>query len=996
MITRFRSRRMLVPTLLVAALCLSALGATAGSADAQSSSSLQLLTGSLADSSGRAIPRGLTIHASNADGSNSTTVDDDGDFEMWVPAGQVDVTFSKDQREAWTPDPLIPWWVGNASASPVEWTESEGPLELQLPTAVPLTVKVVSGGEPVEGASVRTDEGGLGYGTQNTQEFVLREATDSTPELRSTMQFNPINRWGQMTTDADGEITMWVFPTDGTIRVDASMTVNGVDLRSHVSGVDYDAGTATIVMPDPPQLLTGSVKDTSGRPIPRAMNLVGSNADGSNSTTVDNDGNFSMWVPAGDVEISYDRNQREVWTPDPMTPWWLRQASPPVIWSSDQGPLELQLPTAVPLTVHVTSGGEPVTGATLTTATDGARLSTAFTIREATDTTSEQDATIEFNSLNPNGSMNTDSNGNGTIWVFPTAQKIRVDASMTVNGVTLRASAAGLDFDAGTATIVMPDPPQLLTGSVKDTSGRPIPRAMNLVASNADGSNSTTVDNDGNFSMWVPAGDVDVVFDRNQREVWSPDPMTPWWFWEGSTTRVVWSSDEGPLELQLPTAVPLVVHVTSGGEPVADATITTDEGGRGYGTQRSSEFVLREATDTTPEVRSTIDFNPLNRWGSIRTDDNGDAVMWVFPTDGGTIRLDANATFRGANLVGRMTGVPADGEPHSVAFTIPGNLTYENEHTAAPYITSLEVTPTGSSEPVAMSPVFALGTTVYSVGPVAHDVTAVDVAAVASTSDAEVLVHGNTDLSVGVNLVTVQAVDPASGSARTYTLRITRSAAPPTTTTVAPTTSTTVPSTTTAPTTTAPTTTAPTTTPSTSIPPTTAPPTTAPSERNVPGGQPPTIEQIMALPEASELLVDPSVFRHLDRVEVSQTGFVPGEPVQLVVASTPQVLAEGTVDASGRAVLQGRIPPDLALGAHTLAIWAPERPTGVRQGITVIETAAASPTPGSDTGRSRTSSGAAPSRLAMTGSGLGVLALGLLLLAAGVVVLGSAAARRRR
>ena len=913
---------------------------------------------------------------------------------MWVPAGQVDVTFSRDQREPWTPDPEIPWWVGNASASPVEWTESEGPLELQLPTAVPLTVEVVSGGEPVAGASVRTDEGGLGYGTQNTREFVLREATDTTPELRSTMQFNPINRWGQMTTDADGEITMWVFPTDGTIRVDASMTVNGVDLRSHVSGVDYDAGTATIVMPDPPQLLTGSVKDTSGRPIPRAMNLVASSADGSNSTTVDNDGNFSMWVPAGDVEISYDRNQREIWTPDPMTPWWLRQSGPPVVWSSDQGPLELQLPTAVPLTVHVTSGGEPVAGATLTTATDGARLSTEFTLREATGTTPALDSTIEFNSLNPWGSMNTDSHGNGTIWVFPTDQKIRVDASVTVNGVTLRSSAAGLDFDAGTTTIVMPDPPQLLTGSVKDTSGRPIPRAMNLVASNADGSNSTTVDNDGNFSMWVPAGDVDVVFDRNQRDVWSPDPMTPWWFWEGSTSRVTWSSDEGPLELQLPTAVPLVVHVTSGGEPVADATIKTDEGGRGYGTQRSSEFVLREATDSSAEVRSTIDFNPLNRWGSIRTDANGDAIMWVFPTDGGTIRLDANATFRGANLVGRMTGVPADGQPHSVAFTIPGNLTYENEHTAAPYITSLEVTPTGSSEPVAMSPVFALGTTVYNVGPVAHSVDALDVAAIASTSDAEILIHGNTDLSVGENVVTVQAVDPTSGSARTYSLRVTRSAAPPTTTTS---TTTVLPTTTTV----APTTTAPPTTPSTSVPPstappTTAPPTTAPSGPTVPGDHPPTLEQVMALPEASEPLVDPSVFRHLDLVEVSQTGFVPGEPVQLVVASTPQVLASGTVDASGRAALQGRIPQDLALGAHTLAIWAPDRPTGVRQGITVIETPAAAPAAGPDAGTSRSSSGAAPSRLAMTGSGLGVLSLGLLLLATGVVVLGSAAARRRR
>ena len=97
--TRSRTLHRLLPRLVVLALCVAALGTTSTTVDAQSSSSLQLLTGSLTDSSGRAIPRGLSIRASNADGSNSTTVDAEGDFEMWVPAGEVDVTFSRDQRE---------------------------------------------------------------------------------------------------------------------------------------------------------------------------------------------------------------------------------------------------------------------------------------------------------------------------------------------------------------------------------------------------------------------------------------------------------------------------------------------------------------------------------------------------------------------------------------------------------------------------------------------------------------------------------------------------------------------------------------------------------------------------------------------------------------------------------------------------------------------------------------------------------------------------------
>jgi hypothetical protein len=146
------------------------------------------------------------------------------------------------------------------------------------------------------------------------------------------------------------------------------------------------------------------------------------------------------------------------------------------------------------------------------------------------------------------------------------------------------------------------------------------------------------------------------------------------------------------------------------------------------------------------------------------------------------------------------------------------------------------------------------------------------------------------------------------------------------------------------------------------------------------------------LPEATEPLVDPSVFRHLDRVAVSLGGFVPGESVQLVVASTPQVLATGTVDATGRASLQGSIPADLPLGAHTLAIWAPDRPTGVRQGITVIETPAAA-SAGNHTARS--GSDDAPARLALTGTGLTVATFGVLLVGAGLVLLGSALRHRR-
>jgi LPXTG-motif cell wall-anchored protein len=64
-------------------------------------------------------------------------------------------------------------------------------------------------------------------------------------------------------------------------------------------------------------------------------------------------------------------------------------------------------------------------------------------------------------------------------------------------------------------------------------------------------------------------------------------------------------------------------------------------------------------------------------------------------------------------------------------------------------------------------------------------------------------------------------------------------------------------------------------------------------------------------------------------------GFTPGEFVQLIVASTPQVIGSGFADAQGFVTLTGTIPVDLASGSHTLAVFAPASGAGFKQPITV-------------------------------------------------------------
>jgi LPXTG-motif cell wall-anchored protein len=157
---------------------------------------------------------------------------------------------------------------------------------------------------------------------------------------------------------------------------------------------------------------------------------------------------------------------------------------------------------------------------------------------------------------------------------------------------------------------------------------------------------------------------------------------------------------------------------------------------------------------------------------------------------------------------------------------------------------------------------------------------------------------------------------------QTFTLTIAE--APTTTTTEAP------PTTTEAPTTT------------TEAPPTTteAPTTTVVRTATTIAGTsttvaPPVESVVVALPVANTPLISDTSLSAGTEVSVTYGGFAPGEFVQLIVASTPQVIGSGYANAQGVVNLSGTIPASLSSGNHTLAVYAPESGTGFKQPITV-------------------------------------------------------------
>ena len=155
-----------------------------------------------------------------------------------------------------------------------------------------------------------------------------------------------------------------------------------------------------------------------------------------------------------------------------------------------------------------------------------------------------------------------------------------------------------------------------------------------------------------------------------------------------------------------------------------------------------------------------------------------------------------------------------------------------------------------------------------------------------------------------------------------------------TTTTVPATTTTTVQATTTTtPATTAPSSSSP-NAPSqatTTIPVTTTVPATT---TTVP---PPALATVQALPVAPTPIVADATISTGEEITVRFGGFTPFEFVQLIVASTPQVIGSGYADAQGVVTLRGNLPSNLASGNHTLAVFAPVSGVGFTQPITVSQ-----------------------------------------------------------
>jgi hypothetical protein len=134
---------------------------------------------------------------------------------------------------------------------------------------------------------------------------------------------------------------------------------------------------------------------------------------------------------------------------------------------------------------------------------------------------------------------------------------------------------------------------------------------------------------------------------------------------------------------------------------------------------------------------------------------------------------------------------------------------------------------------------------------------------------------------------------------------------------------------------------------------------------------------ILDLPTPSKPLLTETVLVVGEPVTLEFGGFVPGEFVQLIVASTPRVIASGYANSLGFVKLSGDIPASLTAGNHSLALFAPVSGRGVRQPIAVTRSVNTQTLP-------------------MTGGVAGIsLSMYLLLLGTGILLANQVRPRRR-
>ena len=475
------------------------------------------------------------------------------------------------------------------------------------------------------------------------------------------------------TTDASGNATLWLFPTDPIRTTDNyRYTFNahppdGTPFApTNLSGVVVTGDTSVTIELPATVTVSGRVVDRDGDPVPNVARVELGGVGGGSAYT-DASGNFSLQVSPGERYLLVQDGGYDDSLNIPRDYWIGSDA--PISVVQDTILDDIVLP-AQQVDVHVQDpAGNPVANARVDTSqpTNYELTMAGFPAYGASSW----------------GGATTDASGNATLWLFPT-DPIRTDYRYTFyvyppDGTPLApTNLSGVVVMGDTSVTIELPATVTVSGRVVDRDGDPVPNVARVELGGVGGGSAYT-DASGNFSLQVSPGERYLsVHDGG----YDDSLNIPRDYWIGSDAPISVVQDTILDDIVLP-AQQVDVHVQDpAGNPVANARVDTTQ---------PTNYELTMAG---------FPADGTSRWYGATTDASGNATLWLFPTD--PIRTDYRYTFY---------AYPPDGTPFAPfslsGITVTGDksIIFVLQFVHAPPFTTATVTPSPDTQGVYPDPV---------------------------------------------------------------------------------------------------------------------------------------------------------------------------------------------------------------------------------------------------------------------------------------------------
>ncbi len=413
-------------------------------------------------------------------------------------------------------------------------------------------------------------------------------------------------------TDALGNVTLWLFPTDAdTYTFTATPPVGSPWAATNLFDISFNTDTSVTLTLVVPVTLSGRVLDGLGVGVPNqsvTISLAGGGPRISQGT--DSSGHYAFQVAPGDYSLSM-----AIGTSDPAAAPLEYQLWTWSTFSLTQNTtMDLRFPVNR-VSVHVQDpSGNPVAGV---------RLSTSSFWNE----------TLMLGDLPAGGwsayplydySPVTDALGNVTLWLFPTdADTYTFTATPPVGSPWAATNLFDISFNTDTSVTLTLVVPVTLSGRVLDGLGVGVPNQSVTISLAGGGPRiSQGTDSSGHYAFQVAPGDYSLSM-----AIGTSDPAAApleYQLWTWSTFSLTQNTT---MDLRFPVNR-VSVHVQDpSGNPVAGVRLSTSS-------FWNETLMLGDLPAGGWSAYPLYDYSPV-------TDALGNVTLWLFPTDADTYTFTA-------------------------------------------------------------------------------------------------------------------------------------------------------------------------------------------------------------------------------------------------------------------------------------------------------------------------------------------------------------------